>query len=115
MHARCWDTVSPVVAATSVDADLALIDYADGSVSVVLDLMEPSVPTGRFPHERRDGGRDPCRGQVEEASLAKIEAGRDDAAGNALGLGVCCALDLARLSRWLRHAVSPRRGQHFIF
>jgi hypothetical protein len=71
-----------------VDADSALIDHADAAVAVMIDLVQSVRTDRRFPHERVGGGRDPYRGQVEEACLAEIEAGPDDAAGDAFSLGV---------------------------
>jgi hypothetical protein len=53
-------------------------------------------------------------GRSKRPCLAEIEAGRDDATGDALGLGVRGALDRARLPWLLRHAISPAlERQHF--
>jgi hypothetical protein len=85
--------VSPIEAASGVDTDIALIDDAYRPVAVMLNLMQPFRTCRRFPRERGDGGRDPRRGQVEEACLLEIEAGCDDAADDALGFGIRAALD----------------------
>jgi|SRR5580704_1231585 hypothetical protein len=106
--------VRPVVPPPRVDANVALIDYAHRPVAIMLDLVQP-VRAGRGrAHERRQAGCDPGRGKVEEAGLAKVGPGADDAAGDALWLRVSGALDCTRLSWLLRHAISPALDrQHF--
>jgi hypothetical protein len=93
----------------------AMIDHADGAVAV---LMKPIRTPGRLAHEGRDGGRNPCRGEIEESGLPKIKAGAHNAAGDTLRLGVGPALDGARLPRWLWQCWLPiplSRGASHIF
>ncbi len=92
--------VGPVVAASGVDADRALIDHADGSVAIVLDLVQPIQTPWRLTHGRGNGGRNPDRRQIEEACLPEIIAGRDDPAGEALGFCIRGAFNRTRLP-WL--------------
>jgi adenylate cyclase len=67
--ADAWHAIGPIVPTTGVDADRALIDHADATVAVMLDLVQPIRTPRGLAHRGRDGRRDPCRGKIEEAGL----------------------------------------------
>jgi hypothetical protein len=66
--------VSPIVPASRVDADLALIDHAGGAIPIMLDLVG-------LAHHGRDGRRNPCRGRSNSPACRRSRSRAQSRAG----------------------------------
>jgi hypothetical protein len=69
-HPAIWS--GPIPAAAGEGSYLAAVDYDQGAVAVMLDLVNPALSRGQFRHERRDFRPDEARGAGDEIDISRL-------------------------------------------